>query len=162
MSVNRYLPHVLLLPEDDANRKIAQGFILELSLPYSRNIQVLVEVGGWMEVLDHFQRVYQRDMDQFPKTFLILLVDFDGDKNRLNYLRTKIPDRLRDRTFVLGTLSEPEELKKEPRRSYETIGQGLAKDCRDGTDEIWSHPLLKHNAPEVFRLREHLRPILFS
>jgi hypothetical protein len=28
--VNRYLPHVLVLPEDDANRQIANGFVLDL------------------------------------------------------------------------------------------------------------------------------------
>jgi len=28
MSINKYEPHLLVLPEDDANRKIANGFIL--------------------------------------------------------------------------------------------------------------------------------------
>ena len=40
MSVNVYKPHVLVLPEDDANREIANGFLLAPSLKL-RNIQVL-------------------------------------------------------------------------------------------------------------------------
>ena len=40
MSVNVYNPHVLVLPEDDANRQIANGFLLEPSIKH-RNIQVL-------------------------------------------------------------------------------------------------------------------------
>jgi len=30
MSVNGHLPHVLVLPEDDANRQLANGFVLDL------------------------------------------------------------------------------------------------------------------------------------
>ena len=32
MSVNVYKPHVLVLPEDDADRQIANGFLLDPSL----------------------------------------------------------------------------------------------------------------------------------
>lgn len=33
MSVNKYKPHVLVLPEDDANRQLANGFLLGLEQP---------------------------------------------------------------------------------------------------------------------------------
>jgi len=39
MSVNVYKPHVLVLPEDDADRQIATGFLLDPSLK-PRNIQI--------------------------------------------------------------------------------------------------------------------------
>jgi hypothetical protein len=45
MSVNRYQPHVLVLPEDDANRQMANGFLLDQYLS-TRKIQVLEEVDG--------------------------------------------------------------------------------------------------------------------
>ncbi len=32
MSVNKYKPHVLILPEDDADRQIANGFCTELGV----------------------------------------------------------------------------------------------------------------------------------
>lgn len=45
MSVNFYKPHVLVLPEDDANRQIAIGFLLDPGLK-QRNIQILTPSGG--------------------------------------------------------------------------------------------------------------------
>jgi hypothetical protein len=37
----------------------------------------------------------------------------------------------------------------------------MARDCRDDTDNIWRHELLQHNAGELARLRQRVRPILF-
>lgn len=53
MSVNKYRPHVFVLPEDDANRQIAIGFSLDEGLD-ARSIQVLPSVGGWTRVRDEF------------------------------------------------------------------------------------------------------------
>ncbi len=62
--------------------------------------------------------------------------------------------------FVLGVWSEPEDLRADL-GSYETIGLALARDCREETDQTWEHCLLQHNAAELMRLRESVRPILF-
>lgn len=51
MSVNRHLPHVLVLPEDDANRQIANGFLLHHAIG-NRKIQVLEEAGGWLHAVE--------------------------------------------------------------------------------------------------------------
>jgi len=160
MSPNKYLPHVLVLPEDDANRQLANGFLLDDSLA-ARNIRVLIEAGGWIEVLDLFTSVHQREMERFPLRFMVLLIDFDDHLERLNEATARIPSHLRERVFVLGTLSEPEALKAADLGSYETIGLAMAKDCRENTEEIWSHGFLRHNAGELARLRQHVRPILF-
>ncbi len=32
MSANKYQPHLLILPEDDANRELANGFILNQAI----------------------------------------------------------------------------------------------------------------------------------
>jgi hypothetical protein len=45
---NKFKPHVLVLPEDDANRQIANGFLSNSKLVV-RAIQVLPIVGGWQE-----------------------------------------------------------------------------------------------------------------
>jgi hypothetical protein len=52
------------LPEDDANRQIANGFLLN---PYlnERAIQVLPIVGGWKKVLDEFNSVHAREMNKY-------------------------------------------------------------------------------------------------
>jgi len=73
----------------------------------------------------------------------------------------EIPERLRERVFILGAWTEPEDLKKAGLGLYEEIGSAMAQDCREETDKIWGHALLKHNAAELARLREQVRPILF-
>jgi hypothetical protein len=160
MSVNKYLPHVYVLPEDDANRQLANGFVLDQALS-TRSIQVLEEAGGWNEVLDHFLSDQVGAMDRYPHRSMVLLIDFDRDGDRLSYAKAKIPERLIERVYILGTWNEPEDLKVDL-GSYETIGRAMAKDCREGTNATWGHHLLQHNAGELNRLRERVRPILFQ
>jgi hypothetical protein len=93
---------------------------------------------------------------------MVLLIDFDGEEARVNDAKRRIPERLSDRVFIVGTLTEPEALKSAGLGSYETIGKAIAKDCREETDTTWGHHLLRHNASEVNRLSQHVRPILFQ
>jgi hypothetical protein len=159
--VNRHRPHVLVLPEDDANRQLANGFVLFPHLR-TRNIQVLEEVGGWLEVLNRFKSDQIEGMQRYPSRLMILLIDFDQDTSRLSTVKAAIPESLTERVFVLGALSEPEALKRDGLGSYEAIGRALADDCYEGTDTTWSHPLLKHNLNELNRLRESVYPTLFN
>lgn len=160
MSANRYLPHVLALPEDDANRDIVIGFRRNLAIDF-RQVQVEDVAGGWHEVLDLFESIHAGEMDRHPNRRMVLLIDLDDDLGRLRSAKARIPEHLNDRVFILGVLSEPEQLRARLRKSYEDIGMDLAKDCEVGTDATWGHELLRHNAVEVERLREHVRPILF-
>jgi hypothetical protein len=160
MSVNKYQPHVLVLPEDDANRQLATGFLLDPHL-LTRRIQVLEEVGGWTEVLDRFKSDHVSGMDNYPNRFMVLLIDFDRREDRLNQAKSVIPDHLTDRVFILGVWTEPEALRRANLGSYETIGRAMARDCREETDTAWGHELLGHNARELDRLRKRVRPILF-
>jgi hypothetical protein len=159
MSVNRQRPHVLVLPEDDANRQLANGFLLHPSL--SAQIQVLVEVGGWSKALDCFEKDHVGKMNSFPDRFMVLLIDFDGQQDRLDRAKAVIPDNLKDRVFVLGVWTEPEALKANFGRPYEEIGRAIAEDCRQDTAATWDHELLRHSAGEIERMRQQVRPILF-
>ncbi|HEX4229240.1 MAG TPA: hypothetical protein VHZ07_11260 [Bryobacteraceae bacterium] len=93
---------------------------------------------------------------------MILLIDFDEDYRRLSDAKSKFDEVLIDRIFILGALSQPERLKSAGLGSYETIGQAMAQDCRYDRNNIWGHPLLRHNEAELKRLRERARPILFQ
>jgi len=101
-------------------------------------------------------------MDRYPNRFMVLLIDFDSHEDRLLYAKKVIPERLTDRVFILGALTEPEDLKRAGLGSYETIGMALARDCRDETETTWGHDLLKHNSSELNRLRKRVRPFLFA
>ena len=161
MSANRYQPHVHVLPEDDANSQLANGFVLDQRVS-TRQIQVLEPARGWMNVLECFKSDHVRMMLACPNRYMVLLIDFDGHEDRLRYAKKVIPERLIDRVFVLGVLTEPEDLRKAGFGNYETIGLALAKDCREETDGIWEHDLLRHNAAEIGRLRDRVRPFLFE
>ena len=161
MSVNKHQPHVLVLPEDRANLQMANGFHLEVPWQRQRQMQVLPVAGGWNEVLNRLGSVHAMEMERCQDRFMVLLIDFDGKQERLTEAKAKIPARLAERVFILGALSKPEDLMKANLGSYEKIGRALAKDCREETDTIWGHDLLRHNASELDRLRTCVRPILF-
>jgi hypothetical protein len=159
---NNYLPHVLVLPEDDANRQLVIGFLLEPALALrARSIQVLTPAGGWGQVIERFKSDYVASMSQYTERFMVLLIDFDEQADRLDYVRRQIPDALKDRVFIIGAWSEPEELKLRI-GPYEEVGKALASDCYEDTYATWGHDLLQHNAGELERLRRRVRPLLFG
>jgi len=160
MSVNKYQPHVLVLPEDDANRQLANGFLLDPFLSI-RKIQVLEEVGGWGEVLERFRSDHIGGLNRYPNRYIVLLIDFDTRQDRLTVARNSVPAHLSERVFILGVWSEPEALRQAGLGTYENIGLKMARDCREETDMTWGHDLLRHNASELGRLRERVVPILF-
>jgi hypothetical protein len=125
-------------------------------------MRVLPVAGGWIEVLDLFSQ-QSTEMDRWPYRFMILLIDFDGNfEGRLAKARERIPEHLHQRVFVIGTLSEPEALRRAGLGTYEQIGAALANDCRNETESTWGHVLLRHNAGELARMRSTVRSILFQ
>jgi hypothetical protein len=154
-------PHVFVLPEDRANAEVVNGFLKHPSVP-SRTIQVLNPADGWIKVLEDFESREIAKMRQYPKRFMVLLIDFDGHLERTSYARSKVPVDLVDKVFILGSLMTPENLQSAGLGKREEIGFALAEDCRKDTNEVWGHDLLRHNAGELARLREYVRPILFS
>lgn len=160
MSVNKYKPHLLVIPEDDANRQIANGFFLSPNLD-DRVAQVLPNAGGWGNVVEEFAR-HVTGMRQFPLRRVVMLMDFDHDAGRGDYVRRQIPADLAQRVFILGMLSEPEQWRRSnPAETYEQLGMNLAKSCADGMPDAWGHALLIHNRTELVRLIADIKPFLF-
>ena len=160
MSVNRFLPHVLVLPEDDANRQLAIGF--QLNTASIRQMQVLEVAGEWHDVLNRFRSDHINGMEKHDNRFMVLLIDFDGKSDRLAKAKAEIPDHLIDRVFILGAWTTPEALRQASGGTYETIGSTLAQECRDDSNTVWDRDLLRHNVGELNRLRLHVHPILFN
>ncbi|WGV25647.1 hypothetical protein [Halotia branconii] len=161
MGINKYQPHVFVLPEDDANRQIANRFILNPNLN-SRAIQVLPEARGWENAVEIFTNDYAVTMRQYPHRMIVLLIDFDEDEGRLSYVQNQIPEDLNHRVFIIGVLSEPEKLKTDIRKNFESIGEALATDCSNNTNKLWEHNLLKHNKTELERMILSVKPFLFN
>ena len=159
--VNKAQPHVLVLPEDRANLQLATGFHTEVDATRQRQMQVLPVAGGWRRVLERFTSDHKRKMLSNPNRFMVLLIDFDGRPERLGEAKAFVPPELADRVFILGARDRPETLKAELDQSCEKIGSRLGQDCRNDTYATWGTELLQHNASELDRLREYVRPILF-
>jgi hypothetical protein len=66
MSVNLYEPHVFVIPEDDANRQLADGFHLEVDWSRQKQMQVLRVARGWRRVLELFTSQHIAEMDRNP------------------------------------------------------------------------------------------------
>jgi hypothetical protein len=116
--------------------------------------------GGWREVLSCFESDHLSGMNKYPSRLMVLLIDFDGKNSRLDQVKEFMPEHLRGRVFILGALTEPEDLTRAGLGSFETVGRSLAQDCRDNTNTAWGHELLRHNAVELARLCDRIRPIL--
>lgn len=162
MSVNLQRPHLLVLPEDDANRQIANGFMLDPSLN-ERNVQVLPPANGWRKVREDFIAEHIPRLRRFPHQHLAMLIDFDDDvQDRHDYFRTSVPKELHSRVFVLGCRSEPEPLRVACRLSFEKIGKTLSAECYGEHLALWNHDLLAHNANERQRLSDAVKSFLFN
>lgn len=161
MSVNNHRPHVLVLPEDEANEELVNGFLLDPSIKL-RSIQVLPSAGGWSKVLDSFVASHIAGLRQFKDRHLVLLVDFDDHvEERTEKFVEAFPEDVKDRVFLLGTKTEPEPLRKQMGQSLEQIGKTLAAERLHDEDTTWQHDLLAHNATERARLNAKVKGILF-
>jgi hypothetical protein len=158
--MNKQSKHVFLIPEDDAIRQLADGFIKDLNVDI-RRVQVDKPAAGWLKVQDVIRDRHFPEMRRFSDRYVVMLIDFDNETGRLDRLRASIPEEFRDRVFVLGIASESEDLKKAVSASFEDIGARLAVDCQDGANALWGHELLRQNAAELERLREYVAPFLF-
>ncbi len=150
-----------MVPEDDATRQLANGFLL---YPYLDGtcIDIRPAVGGWCKVLGDFEAVQIADLLKYRLRHLVLLIDFDEQvENRTDYFRTRFPADVTERVYVLGTFSEPEPLRKSVRLSLEKIGEALAEACADGSAGLWHHEFLRHNKAELARLATNVKPFLF-
>jgi hypothetical protein len=161
MSVNGYLPHLLVIPEDDKNREIANGFVLDSRVKTVR-IQVLPPAGGWLKVIEKFVGDHVGSMQRFPERRVLLLIDFDDEVvARTAHVQGCIPPTLAGRVFLLGVKSEPEKLTAACKKKTESIGEALAAECASNQAVLWAHPLLAHNAAELARLKAQVNPFLF-
>jgi hypothetical protein len=160
--MNKYPPHVHVIPEDERDREIAVGFTLHDQLD-PRRIRVTRPAGGWSHVIKIFQDQYISVLRTNPQDHVVMLIDFDGQyhKRRVDF-DTTIPDDLKQRVFVIGPVQTPELLRKELGKSFEQIGTSLADDCYAGTEITWGHDQLRHNDPDRQRLVTIVKPILFG
>jgi len=163
MSVNKHRPHLFLIPEDDANRQLAVGFLNHYAVT-DRVVDMRNPAGGWSKVLDVFETEYLKLLRGNENGHVVMLIDFDEKvDDRRALFEQRIPHDLRSRVFVLGSKDEPETLKRElKKKPFESIGGELALGCLKDDLGLWGHAHLMHNNSELQRLVKLVKPILFQ
>jgi len=160
--MNKYQPHLYLIPEDDADRELANGFVSHSAVD-DRRIQVKPSASGWRKVFDRFSDEYVHTLRNYELCHVVLLIDFDFHfAERKNEFLDAITDDYKSRVFVVGAKSNPEDLKRELQKSFEQIGADLAADCDRGTSDCWTREQLQHNESELKRLVETVRPFVLK
>ncbi len=161
MAVNKMRPHLVVIPEDEANLQLVNGFIGYFAVN-SRQVGLESPAGGWMPALTLFETDYVSYLRKFQKGNVVVLIDFDGEGDtRRTTCEQKVPDDLKERVFFLGTRDEPEALRREIKLSLESIGESAARDCAQNQTQFWGHDHLTHNLTELSRLLPIAHPILF-
>lgn len=162
MGVNKHKKHVWVVPEDDANRQLVNGFCLHPALN-GTCIDVRPASGGWLRVLADFEQMHASKLREFPLRHLVLMIDFDDKVDeRSAMIKGKIPADVADRVYVLGLRGEPEPFRKHMGKSLEKLGEDLAAACTSSLPGLWAHDLLKHNHEELVRLTNTVKPFLFN
>ncbi|WP_426663507.1 hypothetical protein [Rhodanobacter aciditrophus] len=150
--MNKYVDHVQIVLEDDANRELVNGFLRHHAVDVHR-FGISPPSGGWLKVLEEFESYHIKQLRKFDLRRVVLIIDFDGKfEERIERLKGRVPEDLLDRVFILGTGIEPEALRAAMGMNLEAIGLKLAGDCASGEEVFWGHELLRHNLHEARRL----------
>lgn len=159
--MSKYGGYLYVIPADDADRQLADGFVLHHRVD-NRRVQVMPPAGGWRYVLKTFQDEYVQKLRQNSKAHVVMLIDFDDCfEERRDEFENQIPDDIKARVFVVGPKYTPETLKGALNKSFEKIGISLADDCDAGTEALWDHEQLRHNEADRQRLVQTIKPFLF-
>ena len=127
MANNDFRPCVYIIPEDDANRQIADGFSLHHRV--TNQVQIMPVAGGWENVVKVIEEEYYPKLRNRITVTVVGLIDCDEQSDRIGDILHATPKDIRDRIFFLGVLKNPETLKAIVKQHFEAIGEKLAIEC---------------------------------
>lgn len=159
--MNKYRPHVLIIPEDDANRQLANGFVLHHAIA-TRAVGGTIPAKGWTNVLSVFADEYVAYLRSYKHAYVILLLDFDRDDDRRTKCEQAVPADIKARVFLFGSRDEPEAVRRDVPESLEAIGTRLAEECYRESYELWTGRHFDHNDTERQKLSATVKSILFQ
>jgi len=162
MAVNRYRHHMVIFLEDQPYRELVNGAQITGVLNNSV-IDVKNPCGGWKKVFESFKNnIYL--LKKYTNCNILLLMDFDDKKvgqldsfkNRMNEFNKIVPDKYKDRVFLLGVnYKESESLKKVfDKSNFEDIGKILVQNYPN-CSQSWNNIHLKCNTDELQRMENN-------
>ena len=160
MSVNKYKPHLFVVPEDKADKNFAVGFELDPRLA-TGSFQIMSLAGGWLKAIEIIRDEHVLKLQKNKYSHVLGIIDCDGDDERIANELAKFPDDLVDRIFLLGAIQTPEVFRKNVGDKSERIGERMADECFNETFDLWNHEDLIHLSDEIQRAKHVIRPIVF-
>ena len=161
MSVNKYKPHLFVVPEDKADKNFAVGFELDARLA-AGSFQIMPLAGGWLKVINIINDEYVPKLQQNKYSHVLGIIDCDGDDERIANELAKFPDEVADRIFLLGAIETPEIFRQKVGDNSERIGERMAEECFNESYDLWNHEDLAHVSYEIQRAATTIRPIVFA
>ncbi len=164
--MNRHKPHLLILPEDEHDHRLANGFAGHMKIDRGQ-IQILNFANGWRKAQTQITSPDSSEikhLHSFPAAHLLVVLDFDEEADRLVQIQNNIPAMLQNRVYIIGIWDEPKTLRQQLKLKYsfEEIGAALLEECLlPGNGAItWEHSSLQHNQAELQRFKINVCPFL--
>lgn len=160
MSVNRESPHLHFIFEDKDYRDLMIGFQQVINHP---KILLGDYLGGYrkleIELTDPKSNTL-RALEKFKTKYIIVLMDADLDNyptsghHKILQLREKLPQKFKERIFLLGSLYEAKQIKQQRAGKISNLGQELANECQQKIYNEWQKTMFEHNLDEIARLKQ--------
>lgn len=158
--VNKFKPHLFIVPEDDADRQIAVGF--QMHLEANGRMQIVDVAGGWLKVVNVIKDEYVPLLNNNPNTHVLGIIDCDKDADRIAEQLKTFPAGIRNRIFLLGVNENPQEFKRSTKMHFAQIGEKLADECYKDELDLWNHEMLSYSSIEALRAKNALRELVFG
>jgi len=150
--VDKFKPHLFIVPEDDADRQIAVGF--QMHLEAKGEMQIVDVARGWLKVVGVIKDEYVPLLKNNLNSHVLGIIDCDKDADRIAEQLENFPEDIRNRIFLLGVRSA--------KMHFAEIGEKLADECYKDELDLWNHEMLSYSSSEALRAKDVLRELVFG
>lgn len=158
--MNKFKPHLFIVPEDDADRQIAVGF--QMHLEAKGEMQIVDVARGWLKVVGVIKDEYVPLLKNNLNSHVLGIIDCDKDADRIAGQLENFPEDIRNRIFLLGVNENPQEFKRSAKMHFAEIGEKLADECYKDELDLWNHEMLSYSSSEALRAKDVLRELVFG
>ena len=158
--MNKFKPHLFIVPEDDADRQIAVGF--QMHLEAKGEMQIVDVARGWLKVVGVIKDEYVPLLKNNLNSHVLGIIDCDKDVDRIAEQLENFPEDIRNRIFLLGVNENPQEFKRSAKMHFAEIGEKLADECYKDELDLWNHEMLSYSSSEALRAKDVLRELVFG
>lgn len=154
MAVNKYKNHLFVICEDLATFELGTAWLESERADPSR-YQIPSPVRGWESAVESARELLEAAL---PTRHVLLIIDFDSSPSRSSFIRQSFQTSAK--LFIIGVDPEAEDLRRlNFGHNWPLLGERMAKDRptalanagapNSSPNNIWLHPRMLHNLPEL-------------